>query len=173
MSPPGIAVRPHTLQNHAHRPCPREAPASRVPKLTVRASIIVQVPPPGAQQLRLGTENDAPPSSHVLRGEMLPASGMVAVVWAHRLFVCPVCPQTAHRLCARRARVGSPWGASERGSSSALRAFTWYPDPRADRTSSRAAASDPRRCVCEPFVGHFPRSLVGDFEGLDEAPRRF
>ena len=170
MSPPGIAVRPHTLQNHAHRPCPREAPASRVPKLTVRASIIVQVPPPGAQQLRLGTENDAPPSSHVLRGEMLPASGMVAAVRARGLAVCAL-----RRLCAHdaRARVGSPWGASERGSSSALRTFRRYPDPRADRTGSRAAASDPRRCVCEPFVGHFPRSLVGDFEGLDEAPRRF
>ena len=170
MSPPGIAVRPHTLQNHAHRPCPREAPASRVPKLTVRASIIMQVPPPGAQQLRLGTENDAPPSSHVLRGEMLPASGMVAAVRARGLAVCAL-----RRLCAHdaRARVGSPWGASERGSSSALRTFRRYPDPRADRTGSRAAASDPRRCVCEPFVGHFPRSLVGDFEGLDEAPRRF
>ena len=114
-----------------------------VPKLTVRASIIVQVPPPELSDS--GSERrTSPPSSRRLWGEMLPASGMVAAVRARGLAVCAL-----RRLCAHdaRARVGSPWGASERGSSSALRTFRRYPDPRADRTGSRAAASDPRRCV--------------------------
>jgi hypothetical protein len=165
-----------------HRCSPAHAAESRTPPLPSRGACLQgsqadcarvdnragTAPPSSATPVRNGER--APPSSRRLWGEMLPASGMVAAVRARGLAVCAL-----RRLCAHdaRARVGSPWGASERGSSSALRTFRRYPDPRADRTGSRAAASDPRRCVCEPFVGHFPRSLVGDFEGLDEAPRRF
>ena len=169
MSPPGIAVRPHTLQNHAHRPCPREAPASRVPKLTVRASIIVQVPPPGAQQLRLGTENDAPPSSHVLRGEMLPASGMVAVVWA------------PFALCALRRLIGSAHDAralARRGALPSVAAALLCALSHGTRIPARiarAAAQQPviPGGVCVSPSSAISRALVGDFEGLDEAPRRF
>ena len=125
--------------------------------------MIVQVPPPGAQQLRLGTENDAPPSSHVLRGEMLPASGMVAVVWA------------PFALCALRRLIGSAHDAralARRGALPSVAAALLCALSHGTRIPARiarAAAQQPvipRRCVCEPFVGHFPRLSSAISRGL-------
>eukprot|EP00966_Prymnesium_polylepis_P294686 6805270-Prymnesium_polylepis.1 len=100
---------------------------------------------------------------------MLPASGMVAVVWA------------PFALCALRRLIGSAHDAralARRGALPSVAAALLCALSHGTRIPARIAraaaqaASDPRRCVCEPFVGHFP-ALVGDFEGLDEAPRRF